>query len=95
MCAHEAVAADHLAGLLLRAGPEHEAAAPLLGEDGGQPPVADGGLHAHQHVATLVPAVGWGIERYPVSIKLTIYRFMHRLAPVFSLNRINSGDGNL
>ena len=73
MCAHEAVAADHLAGLLLRAGPEHEAAAPLLGEDGGQPPVADGGLHAHQHVATLVPAVGWVIERYPVSSKLTIY----------------------
>ena len=62
MCAHEAVAADHLAGLLLRAGPEHEAAAPLLGEDGGQPPVADGGLHAHQHVATLVPAVGWVID---------------------------------
>ena len=94
MCAHEAVAADHLAGLLLRAGPEHEAAAPLLGEDGGQPPVADGGLHAHQHVATLVPAVGWVIERYPVGIKLTIYRFMQS-ALVFSLNRNRSGDGNL
>lgn len=58
MGAHEAVAADHLAGLLLRAGPEHEAAAPLLGEHGGQPPVADGGLHAHQHVTPLASAVG-------------------------------------
>ena len=58
MGAHEAVAADHLAGLLLRAGPEHEAAAPLLGEHGGQPPVADCGLHAHQHVTPLASAVG-------------------------------------
>ena len=51
--AHQAVAGDHLASLFLRAGPEYETWAPLLGQERSQAAVTDGGLDTENHRAAL------------------------------------------